>query len=75
MKIADKLRIHREKKGYSQESMALSIGLSYVTYHNIENGKIDIRFSKLEKCAEVLEIPLLKLIPDKHLLFYKEDQK
>lgn len=64
MKIAEKLRKCREDKGYSQESMAYSIGISYVTYHNIEKGKTDIRFSILEKCAEILDIPLVDLLPD-----------
>ncbi len=72
MKIAEKLRKHREKKGYSQESMAYSIGVSYVTYHNMEKGKSDIRFSILEKCAGVLEIPLLDLLPDCHTDYCKQ---
>jgi len=43
--------------------MAYNIGVSYGTYHNIEKGKADIRFSVLEKCAETLEVPLLELLP------------
>lgn len=64
MKIAEKLRKIREKKGYPQEVMAHNIGVSYVTNHNMEHGKIDIRFSVLEKCAEALEVPLLELLPE-----------
>lgn len=64
MEIAEKLRKIREKKGYSQEAMAYNIGVSYVTYHNIEKGKTDIRFSILLKCAEALEVPLLELLPE-----------
>ena len=64
MKIADKLKKIREEKGYSQEALAHNIGVSYVTYHNMEHGKIDIRFSVLEKCAEALEVPLLELLPE-----------
>lgn len=75
MKIADKLRRQREKKGYSQESMALSLGISYVTYHNIEKGKMDIKFSKLEKCAEVLNVHLLELLPDSHINSYPWAEK
>lgn len=67
MEIADKLRKLRVKKGYSQESMAYSIGISYTTYHNMENGKItDFKFSILEKCAEVLGVHLFELLPDEH---------
>lgn len=71
MKIADKLRKQREKKGYSQESMAYSIGVTYVTYHNIENGKTDIKFSLLEKCAKALEVHLIDLLPDVHKNSYQ----
>lgn len=71
MKIADKLRKQREKKGYSQESMALSIGISYGTYHNLEKGRTDIKFSILEKCAEIFEIHLIELLPDDYITSYR----
>jgi len=63
MKIHEKLRKCREEKGYSQEAMAYSIVVSYGTYNNIENAKTNIKFSFLEKCAKVLDIPLLELLP------------
>lgn len=71
MKIADKLRKIREQRGYSQECMAYTIGVSYGTYHSIEKGKTDIRFSTLEKCAQALDISLLDLLPDYHVNFCK----
>jgi len=69
MKLAEKLRKYREEKGYTQEAMANSIGVSYGTYNSMENSKTDIRFSLLEKCAKTLNISLLELLPDE----YKED--
>lgn len=75
MKISDKLRRLREQKGYSQESMAYSLGISYTTYHNMENGKItDFKFSILEKCAEELEVHLFELFPDKYKNSYKNSE-
>lgn len=72
MKIADKLRILRLRKGISQEAMAMNLGVSYGTYHSIENDKTDIRFSLLEKCAEVLEVSIIELLPDKHKIDLSE---
>ncbi|HLV23767.1 MAG TPA: helix-turn-helix transcriptional regulator [Moheibacter sp.] len=69
MNLTEKLRKYREEKGYTQESMAHNIGVSYGTYSNMENGKTDIRFSLLEKCAKTLNISLFELLPDE----YKED--
>lgn len=51
--------------------MAYSIGVSYVTYHNIEKGKSDIKFSVLENCAEILGIHLIELLPDHLINSYK----
>lgn len=72
MNIGENLKKIREKKGYSQEMTANSLGVSYGTYHKIEKGKADIKFSLLEKFAEIMEIPLLELIPKHHIeYFYK----
>jgi XRE family transcriptional regulator, regulator of sulfur utilization len=50
----DKIRILRDIKGYSQESMAQMLGLSRQAYGDIERGKTKIGEARLKQIAEVL---------------------
>jgi transcriptional regulator with XRE-family HTH domain len=62
MDIGNKIKKLREIKGLKQEFMAEQLNISQQSYSNIENGKIDVPFSKLETIAEVLGIKIEDLI-------------
>ncbi len=50
------IRRLREQKGYSQEYMALCLGMSQNNYSKLELGKNKLTVEQLEKIAAVLEI-------------------
>jgi len=54
--IHSKLRNARTQKGYSQEYMVDSLGISQKQYSRLENGESGIRLDYLEKICEKLEI-------------------
>lgn len=62
MKINEKIRFIRELKGWSQEEMAEKLNLSVGSYANIERGKTNIQYSRLEQISEVLDMTLGELI-------------
>lgn len=63
MNAGNLIRKLRQLKGYSQEYMAIQLGISNKTYVNIENGKsrIDLeRFFRLSQIFEINPIDFLK---------------
>lgn len=57
----------REIKGLKQDYMADKLNISQQSYSNIENGKIDVPFSKIENIADILGIKVDELISfDEH---------
>ncbi len=50
------IRRLREQKGYSQEYMALCLGMSQNNYSKLELGKNKLTVEQLERIASVLEI-------------------
>lgn len=56
MKTGEKIRLLRTVKGFSQENMADMVGLSRLTYGEIERGKIEPEKDRLSKIAEVLGV-------------------
>jgi transcriptional regulator with XRE-family HTH domain len=62
MSVNDKIRLIREAKGLTQEQVAEKLGICVNAYGNIERGDNDPKLSKLQKIAEILEIPLADLI-------------
>ncbi len=72
MRIKDKIiRENRLKKGYSQEYVAESLGISQSQFSKLENGEIYFRINELTKVIELLEINPLELIDfnDKEQIF------
>ena len=59
--LALSIRKIRELNDYSQEYMALSIGVSTKTYANIENGRSKIKLDYLELICQTLQISLPQL--------------
>lgn len=62
MNIGLKIKKLREIKGLKQDYMADQLHISQQSYSNIENGKIDVPFSKIENIAEVLGVKMEDLI-------------
>ena len=54
--IHSKLRNARTQKGYTQEYMADSLGISQKQYSRLENGESGITLDYLEKICKQLEI-------------------
>lgn len=62
MSVNKKIRLIREAKGFTQEQVAEQLGVSPTAYGDIERGDNDPKLSKLQKIAEILEIPLSELV-------------
>lgn len=58
MKIGEKIRGIRLMKGLSQENMAEMLNISLLAYGDIERGKKDIAYMRLEQIAEKLEVSI-----------------
>ena len=54
--LANRIRVIRKIKGYSQEYMAIALDMSQRHYFRIENGQTDIKITFLQKVCEILEI-------------------
>ncbi len=61
------IKIIRIEKGISQKEMALRLGYGHSNYNKIENGLIEISVSKLYEIADILEVPILKILGGKEL--------
>ena len=57
------IREIRQKQGMSQNKLAKSVGISQSALSDIENGKTkNPRFSTVMKIADVLKVPVEKLM-------------
>ena len=64
MKIEDKIRRVRLRKGITQNQIAEKIGISQPTYAQWENGKRKPKLETLKKIADALEVPVSTLYDD-----------
>jgi transcriptional regulator with XRE-family HTH domain len=55
LKLGDKIRIVREKRGYSQEQLAEKMSISRSTISKIENGKFGITVDYLVRFSIFLD--------------------
>lgn len=53
-KISLKIKFERQKRGFSQEQLALTAGLSRSALWKIETGKVSPTLDTLEKIAKAL---------------------
>lgn len=60
---ADKIKQRRKELGYSQEYVALKLGLSQKAYSDIESGKTKLKNDVLSEIAIILEISPAKICP------------
>ncbi|HLJ90778.1 MAG TPA: helix-turn-helix transcriptional regulator [Candidatus Angelobacter sp.] len=61
-KLGERVRRLREKRGWSQETLAHETGFGRSFMSAIERGKKDLRLSTLCKLANIFEITLTQLI-------------
>lgn len=60
-KISKKLKLERNKKGYSQEELAFRAGINKNTIWKIETGQTSPNIVTLEKIAYALDIDFATL--------------
>jgi transcriptional regulator with XRE-family HTH domain len=57
-KVGGKIRLLRQSRGYSQESMAELLGMSLSGFAKIERGETDVNLSRLEQIAKCLNVSI-----------------
>jgi len=62
--IADTIRKLRLERSFTQEYVALELGISQNAYCKIENGQVQLTIARLEKIAAILGMPLAELFKD-----------
>lgn len=61
-KISLKIKFEREKRGLSQEALALDAGLSRSAIWKIESGNVSPTLETLEKIAKALNMDFIALM-------------
>lgn len=67
--ITEKIRILREQKKLRHEDMAERLGISQSAYSRLEKGDAKLDVERLQKIAEVLEVPVEDLIKNDPVVF------
>lgn len=60
--VAQRIMEVREEKGLFQKDIAAALDLSTNAYNSIENGKTNLTVNVLYKIADILQIPVSKLL-------------
>jgi transcriptional regulator with XRE-family HTH domain len=58
MELSEKLKSIRKLRNFTQETVAEKLGISTYSYAKIERGETDIKYSRLEQIAKIMEIEL-----------------
>jgi len=74
-KVAEKIRIFRLAKNYSQQNMADELGITVAAYSNIERGVTDITVTRLYQIAEILEISALRFLKEEGPYFMTAEEE
>lgn len=62
MLVCKNIRKIRELRGYSEEYLALKLGMSQNNYSKIELGKIALTIDRMSEISKILEIEPSKLL-------------
>ena len=62
MNTCIKIRKKRNEKGFSQDYMAIQLGVSQKTYGRLENGESKIDLEKISNLANILETNPVELL-------------
>ena len=61
IKLGQKIRLIREQKGFSQESVALASGIDRSYFGGVERGEHNVAVVNLEKIAIALDVKIKDL--------------
>ena len=73
--IPHKIRATREQLNYSQDFVALELGISQRAYSKIETGETRLRADHLIKLSEVLQLNLADLLGDENTKYINIAEK
>lgn len=73
--VGKNIRIERQKKGLSQENLSEAIGMSSGNLGKIERGEITSNIEIIRRIAQVLAIPISRLIQDNQASEHSPDYK
>lgn len=62
-KISTRIRRLRNEKRLKASYVAYKLNLSEGSYSQLENGKVEIKLSKLIQVSEILDVPLNSILP------------
>lgn len=74
MKTTEKIRKQREDLDWSQEQMAEKLNLTTNGYAKIERGETKLHLDRLEKIAQVFNVDITELLPDKELIIVCDNE-
>ena len=68
-----KVRKIREIRNYSQEYMAIQLGISQKSYSRLENGQTRLYIYRLQEIAKILNIDIIQMFSfDENNIFKKD---
>ncbi len=74
--LGEKIRVLREIKGFSQEYMAETLGVSISAYGKLERNQTELNLTKLQNIAKILGISTVHLLSfDENDIFNEYDPK
>ena len=75
MKVHEKIKCLRQAQGWSQEEIAIKLGMSANGYGLIERGKTNVDLLRLEQIAELFGIDLAELcdLSEKNVINNSQD--
>lgn len=60
--VEQRIRRFREKKGFSQDYMALELEISQASYARLENGDTQLSVERLMQIAKILQVHFSQLV-------------
>ncbi len=66
--ILNKIRVLRDKKGFSQEYMAQQFGIGRTSYTDIENENTQLTWKTIDDIAKILKVDPLSLVSEKDIV-------
>lgn len=69
MEVGTKIKKYREQRNYTQQYMSDRLNISQNTYSKIETGGIKLTVDRLNKIAEVLEVPVEQILSSDNQVF------
>lgn len=75
MKIHEKIRLSRELKKMSQESVAFDLNLNQSQYSRRESGEIPFSADEIGKLAPILGVKVSELYGEETMVFNNHNQK